>query len=76
MRRQSLARLAARDEQNDEALSASESPDERADLALELSELAREAAESLGADWIVSPPDDLEEKARLYARPLAALRRQ
>lgn len=54
--------------------SRAESPEARIALSLELSELSRSAAESLGAAWIRVPPDDLAEKARLYARPLALIR--
>jgi hypothetical protein len=75
LRRDALARRAARDAEDERAASQGEEPGERADLALELSELARESAEALGADWVTSPPNDLAEKAELYARPLAVLRR-
>jgi hypothetical protein len=76
VRREALARRAERDAEDELRECSSESPSDRLELALELSELAREAAESLGADWVLAPPDDLAEKARLYARPLAVLTRR
>ncbi len=76
VRRDALAKRALRDEEDERTESDKETPTERLELALELSELAREAAESVGADWIVSPPADLPEKARLYALPLRLLKRQ
>lgn len=73
VRREALARRLERDEADEVSESEAQSPAARVELALELSELARESAESLGAEWTRVPPDDLAEKARLYARPLAIL---
>jgi hypothetical protein len=73
IRREALALRASIDAQEEHATSAAETPGERVELALELSELARQAAESLRASWTTTPPDDLDVKARLYARPLTAL---
>jgi hypothetical protein len=47
-----------------------ESPAERLLMALELAELGRELADAANAPWIRSPPDDLGQKARIYASPL------
>lgn len=74
VRRDLLAKRAVVDDADEHRASAAEDPSERLELSLELSESARESAESLGADWVRSPPNDLHEKARLYARPLAILR--
>ncbi|MCA9595876.1 MAG: hypothetical protein KC776_21325 [Myxococcales bacterium] len=41
-------------------------PSERLTQALELSDIARELAKSVGAAWVTSPPADLGEKARRY----------
>ena len=75
LRRDALARRAQRDADDEARACEAEDPAERIELSLELSELARETAESVGADWIRFPPNDLSEKARLYARPLALLKR-
>ena len=76
LRRDALARRATKDHEEELEVSDAETPDERAELSLELSEIAREAAESLGAEWVTNPPDDLREKAHLYARPLSLLRKR
>ena len=39
---------------------------ERLAQALELSDVARALAVSVGASWVVSPADDLADKARRY----------
>ena len=39
---------------------------ERLAQALELSDMARELAGSVGAEWVTSPPRDLQEKALRY----------
>lgn len=62
----------ARDEREELAQARQESPAERLDLALELSELTRELAEAAGAAWLSTPFDDLAHKALLHVRPLRA----
>lgn len=39
---------------------------ERLEQALELSDLARELASSVGSAWVTAPPFDLGEKARRH----------
>ena len=47
-----------------------ESSGERLALTIDLSEVAREIGEGAGAPWVFDAPDDLADKARLYALPL------
>lgn len=61
-----LRGLSARDAQEQESRFREAqrcSPSERLAQALELSDLARELARSVGAAWVVSPAPDLSEKA-------------
>jgi len=50
-----------------------ESVSDRLAMAIELSDLTRALAESVGAPWVNEPVDDLGDKARLYSAPLRAL---
>lgn len=70
VRREALRKRAEIDEADERVAFESESLSDRLALALELSGITRALAESVDAPWIREPPDDLPEKARLYAEPL------
>jgi hypothetical protein len=73
--RQGLSERSRLDEQDELALARSETPAERFEMAVELSELLRELAEAADAHWTREPAQDLSDKAALYALPLRSLRR-
>ena len=60
------------DELDELAEARRESPEQRLALSLELCELTRELAEAASAAWTRSLPNDLPDKAALYAAPLRA----
>jgi hypothetical protein len=64
-----LRRLGERNALDEEALREEArhySPSERLAQALELSDVARSLARSVGAAWMMRPPTDLEDKANRY----------
>jgi hypothetical protein len=69
--REGLRRRAELDLEDERQAAALETIEARLELSLELSELAYEARDALGATWHT---DDLAEKARLLAKPLRLLR--
>lgn len=73
LRRQSLDERRELDERDEAEQYEQETAERRLYIGLRLSELARKLAKAAGADWIVEPMDDLDEKARLYAAPLRRL---
>lgn len=73
LRRESLKERAALDEQYEAEQYEHETPEQRFLIGLRLSELTRKLAKAAGADWIVEPENDLNEKAHLYAAPLRRL---
>ncbi len=73
LRRDSLKERSALDEQDEAEQYEHETPERRFLIGLHLSELTRKLAKAAGADWIVEPADDLDEKAHMYAAPLRRL---
>ena len=73
VRREPLKERSELDELDELREARAESPAERLQLALELSELTRELAEATAASWTRATPDDLDEKARVYLAPLRAV---
>ena len=73
IKRDALKERAALDAADEAEQYQRESPEQRFRIGLALSELARKLARAAGAEWITSPPDDLADKARLYAEPLRRL---
>ena len=69
-RRDALRERARLDEADEAEAYARTTPDERIERCLELSELSRELAESVGGAWIGEASASLEEKAHLYVVPL------
>jgi hypothetical protein len=77
LRRETLRARAELDERDELSLARAESPEQRLELVLELSDLIQELSEqALPGDLVSAVP--LEDKARLYVAPLrgaAQLRR-
>jgi hypothetical protein len=76
VRRDALREREALDEADEAEAYARESSSERLAMALELSDVTRALAESVGARWVTEPVLDLEEKAELYVAPLRASARR
>ncbi|HMU40712.1 MAG TPA: hypothetical protein PKE31_17010 [Pseudomonadota bacterium] len=70
MKRDPLRLLAEREAEDDAAAFAQETPGQRLRITLALIAATRKLAQAAGADWIVSAPYDLDEKARRYIAPL------
>lgn len=71
MRIDRLRERSLRDTEEEDAEARGESPESRLLLALELSDLTRDLAESASAAWTRSE-SRLEDKAKAYAAPLRA----
>jgi hypothetical protein len=74
-RRDALREKNRLDEADEDEVCARMTPSERLERSLELSNMARELAESVGASWTQEASASLEEKARLYVAPMRALLR-
>jgi hypothetical protein len=75
VRREALKERSELDELDELRAARAESPAQRLQLALELSELTRELAEAAAAPWTRASADDLDEKAHCYLAPLRAAMR-
>lgn len=70
IKRAQLSQLAEREAADDAATFAQETPGRRLRITLALIAATRKLAQAAGADWIVSPAYDLDEKAGRYIAPL------
>jgi hypothetical protein len=70
IKRANLRQLAEREADDDATTFASETPDRRLSVTLALIAATRKLAKAAGAEWIVSPSYDLDEKASRYVAPL------
>lgn len=75
-RRDRLAERDALDEAAEREQCSRERPDERLALAVALSDLARALGRAAAAQWTIAQPDDLQQKADLWALPLRAASRR
>jgi hypothetical protein len=71
--RRDVEQVVDRDEADELAEAEQRSPAERVADGLELSDLARALGEAAEATWIEGSPEELGEKAGLYALPLKLL---
>jgi hypothetical protein len=74
--RDRLAERSLLDEQDELTLARAESPLERFEMSVELSDLQRDLAEATNASWLRNPAQDLSLKASLYTSPLRAAERR
>jgi hypothetical protein len=70
IKRTHLSQLAEREADDDAAAFAQETPGRRLHITLALIAATRKLAQAAGADWIVTPAYDLDEKASRYIAPL------
>lgn len=73
LRRDALQERGRLDEADEDAAFARSTPSQRLELSVEISDLTRSLAESVGSAWVEEPSMVLENKARLYVTPLRAL---
>lgn len=70
IKRTQLSQFAEREAEDDDDAFAQETPDRRLRITLALIAATRKLAQAAGAEWIVSPCYDLDEKASRYVAPL------
>ena len=73
LRRDALRERDRLDEADEDAAFARSTPSQRLELSVELSDVTRSLAESVGSAWVSEAGMALENKARLYVTPLRAL---
>ncbi|HZF47527.1 MAG TPA: hypothetical protein VE093_02695 [Polyangiaceae bacterium] len=73
LRRDALRERDRLDEADEDAAFARSTPSQRLELSVELSDVMRSLAESVGSAWVSDASMALENKARLYVTPLRAL---
>lgn len=73
LRRDALKERGHLDEADEDATFARSTPSQRLELSVELSDVTRSLAESVGSDWVLEARMALESKADLYVAPMRAL---
>jgi hypothetical protein len=74
LRRDALKERDLLDEADEDAAFTRSTPSQRLELSVEISDVTRSLAESVGSDWVSEASMGLENKACLYVAPLRALR--
>ena len=73
LRRDVLQERGRLDEADEDAAFARSTPSQRLELSVELSDVTRSLAESVGSAWVSEASMALESKAHLYVAPMQAL---
>jgi hypothetical protein len=76
LRRDALRERGHLDEADEDADFARSTPSQRLESSVELSDVTRSLAESVGSAWVAEASMSLESKAHLYVAPLQTLLRR